>query len=916
MPIINPTRQGLQLPQASINIGDANFMVGAASPKLEQAEVKPNIGEAAVTGFLSGAVPAFQAQLKKQQSKAAIIGALDANSADNPFLEMDENTKKVNFLLEDAYKEGYVSAGLRQKVAEHRAGALERANSAALAGLSREEYLSQERKAGTQFASEIADYLQFMDEQTAGTILGGLAETSQGALNQYQKTATGVATAEADRALTNGLTMHTEEFQLHLRGGDYRQAGIALSNGLNDILTSNFMSKEDKVKKAVEFAQFTASQTDSPEIVDFVEQVFVDNMGMMSLPVIKALRTEVTQAATKQAGFWVPEMYKQGRDLESYMGADYDTRRDQYVSNLESLVRSRVISPEQAVSYLKSVDSARDKDAPRRTINFGVDNGSPTETIAAAAGMDLDKARRELLKGFPDTAQGNAALLAYGQKSKDTWATSQALGRMADNLSELYSTMGVIAAKDGVVSQEMENKFNSFASVWDGLGHVDQSMLLDNIKDDEARAVTALALAKGGTNQSGVLFDTIKSIQDNRTNKRYTNPPIKPSDEVLDVGMKLFSGQTGEANWFSFGAESDAQKALTQQAMREDYQQLWVENQELLRYKSDSDINALLRTRAAARRIEVDLGKNGGTIYAFLPVGESVGKLAQQAGVPQEFYQESLAQAANTAVKDMIPKSAKDFRVEIRGGSRGAWSDDFEIAVIPLDPDFTGSPTTMTIPQQNIIEVAKLNYEETNSNRIKDGKAMVGARSVDFLVHHKDRRKTKGTAVLDGTNSVGADAGMFSSILEHMTEFEGFKPTKSVTDGVLSVGFGRAETSKKHIPDSVTVEQGVKMLKEDVEDHYENAKKLAAKRGVDFEDQRVATVLTDLSYHGWIRSADPVAKALAEMDVADNTSVDKVFTALQGTPAYKRSNTDRQAALTNMLTSYITQKRVQSYVDK
>ena len=142
--------------------------------------------------------------------------------------------------------------------------------------------------------------------------------------------------------------------------------------------------------------------------------------------------------------------------------------------------------------------------------------------------------------------------------------------------------------------------------------------------------------------------------------------------------------------------------------------------------------------------------------------------------------------------------------------------------------------------------------------------------------------------------------------------FEGFREGK----GKGSVGFGLHNNSGMPVPQKVTIDDGISILKSSMEKQYvPNVQKQLKGQGLNASDEALK-VMVDLNYHGGNGSSGPVAEAMAQVRKAAKSPVGayqypvseaqgRAWQALRNTPAYKQAQPERKKYLEQNLRDWL-----------
>lgn len=907
MPIIRPERVQ-QTPVAQVQTPEANLMVGVASPRLEQAQTKQSSTAALLGGLFKGAVGAYQELKPKYDAQSAVQGALAATTEVEPFKEFDKKRQEVSWFFRDKYEEGYLNAAFSKEVADYRMAANTRAHESGLAGVPLQEYLQREREHLKDFSNKLTQYLPHMDSQKAFSTLDSLEKTSVGARTEYEKVAAAIATQEQDRMLDLGLTAFGNEFSQRVQTGDITSGLSSVQGGLTSILSSSHLNKDKKFDKAKQFLTYIAEQYDDPTIIDALQQVAQHEMGINAVPIISELRSQFNRAATQNTGKALFDLDSQVRSLNALSPDARADAMNNIKGNLLQYMQTGIVSPSTGLSMWNEANKVDTQAVAKSMLSAAVSNNLGSTAYSAMSGVSLKDARKNILDSFPDTPDGNWSMFTYARNSHDTYIMDKALERIGEGTSRLLSTFGSIAnTPDGSVSSEMEGQWIALAGTMQGLSEGDKQQVLSYIPENR-RFVVAQALEQEPQNATGVMFDTLRRLQENEAKGLYKAVPAVPTPEMISANSSL--GFSSTSNWFSFGDEAKEQRARGTQALYEEYSLVRQQSPELLVGLEPKDINSVLQQRVKARQGEIQV--NGSDIHFYTPAGTTLNDFIK-AGYTgnSETFLTAMGERVQSNVNALInPDKIKSVQLEV--GTAGAGADEFTVVVTSIDPNVPVQRAR--ISASTVTEDAQRIHDGFIKGQDERARKLTGARPVTF--GDASTGKVVNTFV-DGTNSAGVAPNEFSNIMSHFMKYEGFlSKQKDMGDGRKSIGFGLHESSGIKLPESMTVQEATESLRDDLQKHFIPAtQKLGTKYNLDLKDSGTL-VLTDLMRHGWLSSAEPVAKSMGEfrkelqnpMRASTgeiNVAASAVRDALRASTAYKQSQPARQKELLRTLDSWI-----------
>lgn len=907
MPIIRPERVQ-QTPVAQVQTPEANLMVGVASPRLEQAQTKQSSTAALLGGLFKGAVGAYQELKPKYDAQSAVQGALAATTEVEPFKEFDKKRQEVSWFFRDKYEEGYLNAAFSKEVADYRMAANTRAHESGLAGVPLQEYLQREREHLKDFSNKLTKYLPHMDSQKAFSTLDSLEKTSVGARTEYEKVAAAIATQEQDRMLDLGLTAFGNEFSQRVQTGDITSGLSSVQGGLTSILSSSHLNKDKKFDKAKQFLTYIAEQYDDPTIIDALQQVAQHEMGINAVPIISELRSQFNRAATQNTGKALFDLDSQVRSLNALSPDARADAMNNIKGNLLQYMQTGIVSPSTGLSMWNEANKVDTQAVAKSMLSAAVSNNLGSTAYSAMSGVSLKDARKNILDSFPDTPDGNWSMFTYARNSHDTYIMDKALERIGEGTSRLLSTFGSIAnTPDGSVSSEMEGQWIALAGTMQGLSEGDKQQVLSYIPENR-RFIVAQALEQEPQNATGVMFDTLRRLQENEAKGLYKAVPAVPTPEMISANSSL--GFSSTSNWFSFGDEAKEQRARGTQALYEEYSLVRQQSPELLVGLEPKDINSVLQQRVKARQGEIQV--NGSDIHFYTPAGTTLNDFIK-AGYTgnSETFLTAMGERVQSNVNALInPDKIKSVQLEV--GTAGSDADEFTVVVTSTDPNVPVQRAR--ISASTVTEDAQRIHDGFIKGQDERARKLTGARPVTF--GDASTGKVVNTFV-DGTNSAGVAPNEFSNIMSHFMKYEGFlSKQKDMGDGRKSIGFGLHESSGIKLPESMTVQEATESLRDDLQKHFIPAtQKLGTKYNLDLKDSGTL-VLTDLMRHGWLSSAEPVAKSMGEfrkelqnpMRASTgeiNVAASAVRDALRASTAYKQSQPARQKELLRTLDSWI-----------
>lgn len=891
MPVQNPGRAQLNIGPAQLapNSGSLSVGVGASAP----VQNKRNLILGALDQFYAG----FDQKLQDESAKAAVRGALDATTALDVAAEKDENVRKQNWLLRDAYEGGYVSAAASQELAQWKVQALTRAQKAAEAGMSDEEFKAQEQQHVQQFTQKMGTYLPDMPEQAAVTVLSQIQSSAAANVVAFQKGRAEFATVKADRALDQNLTASGQEFYARLQEHQPEAAKASLLGGMNAILAAEHLTKDKKLDRVQQYLVSVAQNTQDPMVINQLQQLASEELGVNSVAVNKALYSEFQRAGNQIEGevrFNLADRMEQLKNLDP---AQQEQGMQEIRNELIRYGTQGVLSAGTQMDIWNNAQKLRDSAAAKYALQAVVSQNKPTTVLAGMFEGDLDKARKELLTQFPDTAQGNAGLLQYAASSKDAWAGETAQKRLSGNLTATLNTLDQLG-EDGQISQENQLNIATWVQTYNSSNALGKNALLEQVPS-ELRGIVQRAAAQGPNNASNIMLDDIRRLSENKASGRYSSLPINPSDKMLDA--------SGAANWLSFGDTAEAQRREARAAMEDEYRYLYRKNPESLVGKSPEDIATMLAGNIESRKLEVEI--SGKPRHIYLPTGTTLEQFMGSYNGTRQQFTAALQDTIQASVDAVIDPSKLE-RVVVQAGTAGNRAQNFTATVFSKDGTFQN----ISLDMGKVQNLAQQGYEEMLHGDIQEGAKAVGARPATFYDHDNGRTVQM---LVDGRNNAGLAPDLFSEVISNTMGFEGYRSKK----GAGSVGFGLHDNSGMPVPKQLSPEWAVSVLKTSMEKQYvPSVQKQLRGNGIK-ETPEAVKLLVDLNYHGGNGSSGPVAEAMAQVRKARQVGTTgpyqypvseaetKLWQTLRAQPAYKQAQDERKKYLEQNLRDWIYSSR-------
>lgn len=888
MPIIQPTRQGLNIGGVQLQSNEVQLPSSAGEVAVDPSKANRL---AALSGFVQDFGVGFDEAVKENAAAATVRGAMDAQGAVDAMASKDEAVQKQNIFVREAYQDGYVSAAAYDTLAKWRTDSIARAKKAAEAGLTDEEFQQQEQEHVQSMSDKLGMYLPDMSKQSATSILQQLRATSMANYTAFQKGRAAFALAQADRALDRGLSSSSDEFYQRLQAGQGAAAQMSIKTGLDSILAAEHLDKGKKLDRAKQYLVSVAQQTQDPLVINQLQELATKELGVNSVDVNAALYQEFKRAGAQietQARFEISDAIQ---SLEGQSPEEQEQTMQRIRNRVIELSATDVLSPGTSMEFWNKAQTIREKSADTQALRSAITGNLPTSTLAGMFGGDLDKARNELRKSFPDTPEGNLQFLAYGSNSKDSWATSEAYKRMSADMVRTITSLDQLG-EDGEVSRENVNSINLWVQAYSTSNGFGKRALLSEIPS-EWQGIVQSAVAQNPSNASNTILDDLRRQERNRASGRYTNIPENPTDKMIDP--------SGTANWFSFFGAADAQRQEARAAMVEEFRYLKTHNPESFAGKDADDINKMLKGNIQSRKLELEVA--GAPRHVYLPPGTSLQSLMGDYKGDAEQFTASLQQRIQNQVQYLSDPSNIE-RVVIQAATAGNAGQNMSVIVI----DKKGKFQDMSVNLSDVQATAQAAYDSALAGEMKIGSEQVGIRPATFYDHDNGRAVS---VQVNGRNGAGVEPSLFSEILSNTMQFEGFREGK----GKGSVGFGLHNNSGMPVPKKVTIDDGISILKSSLEQQYiPNVNKQLRGQGLSASADAMK-VMVDLNYHGGNGSSGPVAEAMAAVRKSKDSAGAALYsipqasatalTILRQQPAYKEAQPKRKQYLEQHLQAWI-----------
>ena len=891
MPITqNPARQEVNLGAAQLSSQAVNYQIGASRGPAVQEEIDPKY--AAAANFISGFAPAFGEAVKVNGAKAIIQGAMDAQASVNALAEKDENVKKQNLLMQDYYKDGYVQAASGDLLARWKADSVTRAQQAAEMGMSDEDFRQQEQQHVQEMQSKLSTFLPDMDKQAAVATLKQLQATSAGNLAMFQQGRAQMAVVQADRALDKNLSASTKEFYARVQEGQPEAAKAAVLGGFEAILGAQHLNKDKKLDRVKQYLVSAAQESQDPELINQLQQLATEQLGVNSVEVNKALYSEFKRAGSQLEASVRFEMDDRIRAIQGMSPEQQEAAMQSLRAEVIKYGSMDVLSAGTQMEMWNRANSIRDEATAKYALQAAISSNQPTTVLAGMFDGDVDKARKVMEQQYPDTVQGNALLMQYGASAKDPWAVQTAQTRMGKNIASTIASLDQLG-QDGTLSEENQATIAGFVQMYQQSTDVGKMALLDAVPTDW-RGVVQRAASQNPANASNILFDDVRRIAQNKASGRYSNLAVNPTADMLD---------TSTANWLSFGDTADAQRQEGRAAMEAEYRYIYRTNPELLVGKSASDISTMLAGNIQSRKLELQVA--GKPRHVYLPAGSNIKQLMGSYQGDTQQYTTALSQVVQSAVEGVVDPS-KVGKVIIQAGTAGNAGQNLTATVLDTD----GMMHNISINNSQVQDLAQEQYDSALATGVKEGSKAVGTRPATF--YDADNGRTISMNV-SGTNSAGVKPDLFAEIMVDTMQFEGYRSKK----GKGSVGFGLHDNSGMPVPKELTPSAAVGVLKTSMEKQYIPAVHKQLKSNGLGESAEGMKVMVDLNYHGGNGSSAPVAEAMAKVRKAASQGASgymysaatqaeaEALAVLRRQPAYKAAQSSRKKYLEQNMRDWI-----------
>lgn len=906
MPVL---RQDVQTGSGQLQLGNTNYMVGTAAPNMQQVQPEIDSRGMAIQNFLQGFMGNFQRQIQKGQTHAAAQGQLDATADPNALQDSDDAVNKQNIFMRDAYQQGYLGAAIQQSVTDFQTGAAQRAQQAGIQGMSDADFLAQERQHSAALMQGLGKYLPHASDDTVAAVAQNLNNTKTATLNMLRKARVGQAGINNTRSVEQGSFQASQNFLQSFQLNGFDQAWHYVEDQATMIATNPLMKEDEKQQQLQNLAVTIGQQLNDPKAISQLADKFQGMLGVNGVSTYNALYTAYNQAAQRTAGAAVMDVQNRfdaiGK-MPTYQQADARKNLEQYMIQLNTTGQ---LSTGQMMDYYNKMHQQQKPEQQLQGLvsTAVASNGAlSVESLHASAGgkLSYDQIHSAITNGFPNTVQGNAAMMASGQAGGDAWIIKTALGRMGDQMTEQLSTLSVNMQvqtdengnKTYTVPQSVRDNLMGFTAMYKSGDAITKQTLMGTLPDDW-KGIIQSAIAQDPTNMNNNVLDTVKRVAAERASGLYKEVPQMPSGKDGDIIFNTDRAATWYQRLNPITTDSEAsQRAQFGQELRAEYSRIRTENPAMLSGKSPDTINQMLVGNIQARTVSVEVGKFISNIV--LPSGTSLSQYARAAGVESGYYQEGIQAAADNIMRAQVFNPDNVSNVRIIPNAGGAESKDFVMSVETINPT-TGivEAHSINLPAYAITQKAQGAYKDAQAGQRADGERKLGTNLTTFQDYSNGGYKT---GPVSGPNSAGMDADNFNALQANVMRYEGFKGTKS--NG--SVGFGWHDASGDVVPDRITQQGAAQQLRTMLQDRYvPMAKQYIKDAGL--KGNYALGMLSDMAYQ---RPADAKAMATA-MGQFQQGKLDypELVHTLQNLPSWKDAgggantarNKDRMQTLYN-----------------
>lgn len=899
MPVL---RQDVSTGSGELQIGATNYMVGTATPQMKEVQPETDTRGAAIAGFLGNFLDTFTPEVQKGQQRAAVQGQIDATQDPNALENSNSAVDKQNIFMRDAYQQGYLGAAVQQSVTDFQTGVTQRATQAGMAGMSDEEFLQQERQQNAKLLNSLGQYLPHMSPQATGAVANSLDSTRQSALSLLQKTRLGQAKINNNRTIDQGSRAALDGLQTSMQAGNnFDQSYHYLENQANMIAVNPVLTEKEKKDNVTNLFLSAAQNLNDPNDIEALANKYQGLLGADSVDGVKQLRTSWQQAGERQAGAtWMDlqNRFDAIGQLPAYQQADARKNFEQQMIQAQTEGR---LSTGQMETWYNKLHKEQTPKLQMTGMVKAVATGGGSLNVealhAAAPGVTRSEINSAILESYPNTMEGNAAMLAAGSSGKDPWIIKQSLARigtsMTDQIDTLASLMKPVTGDDGNVTYQIPSEVQAnivgFTSIYNSADSITRNTLLQTLPED-TRGIVQQAMEQDPSNANNNVLDTLKRVAIEKNSGLYKDVKALPSEKMLDTDSALRWYQ--RINPLTTDSELSQRQDMKQKLTAE-YTRIAQTDPALLSGKSPESINKMLTGLIQSRTAPLQVGNFNANLT--LPAGQSISSYAAASGTDEGTYTRALQSTVNSVFSAQNINPDLMDSVQFIPASGGSLSKDMTMVVYTKNDAGIIEPHRAVIPMSQVANVAKADYQTQLDQARANGEMKAGASISTFQDHSRGGITT---ADVSGTNRTSLQPTVFNTLQANVMMYEGFKDKKSGG----SVGYGWHDASGDTVPDSLTQPQAQAKLKELLETRYvPMAQSYMKDAGVSGDAATV--LLADLTYQ---RPAD--AKALADKMGAyqrGDISKHELDNVLSKLPSYtdaggtfkSRRNSDRRDAL-------------------
>ena len=898
MPVM---RQPVNTGSSQLQLGDTNYMVGTASPSMQQVQPENDARGAAITNFMQGFAGTFSTGIQEGQARAKAQGEMDADGDPNALQDSDDAAGQQNIFMRKAYQQGYLGAAVQQKVSEYQAGITQRAQQAGLAGKTTQQFLDDEKQGHAQLMQSMQQYLPHMDTATVEAVAGALNNTKQSALNILTKTAAGQAKINNTRAIENGSFAAGQSFITAAAANGPEAAYHYIEDQAKLIATNPGMTQEEKDNEISNMFITTAQSIKDPNTINFLAGKGAGLLGVSSGQLTSAMTKEWNRAGQQGQTAAMVDVLNDMQKISSLPAYQQDAARNNVLNKAIQYNTQGYLGNSQVTDiYNQMHKQQKPGDIMKGMVQTAMTNGGGVSVEAmhsANPGVSRGEVQSAILDAYPNTPQGNSALLAAGQQGHDPWVMQQALQRVGTSVASDLGTLqlnGTMTKDENgneqfTIPQSVQQNLVGFAGMYKAADPITRSTLLNTLPDDW-RGVIQSAIEQDPNNVNNNILDTVKRIATEQKSGLYTDVKAQPTAKMLDTSSAL--------QWYQHlipGNTTDmaSERAQRLQQLQAEYNNLYQTNRGLLSGKSEQSINQMLTGMIEARTVPLKAGDFNAPLT--LPQGTTLDTYASRVGVNSSFYGQAIQQTVNSTFSKLGVNASNIDRVQIIPGSGGPSSNDFVMSVDVKQPNGTITSQNVSLPISAINQSAIGLAHDSAVNQQRAGTQMAGPAVATYK--DVDANGVR-TMTIQGPNSVGWVPSQFNSMIANTMQYEGLKRTQSAN----SVGFGHHSASGDVIPEQVDAQSAVQNLKDVMQSRYiPMMQGYMQKAGVTGDD--VKPMLADLTYE---RPAD-AQTLISEMGKfqSGQVSYPDLVNTLQSLPSWKdagggastQRNKDRMQAL-------------------